>query len=319
MACEYYADSDWRWPPASGEAGLRLILAVGVLGAALVLVSRGFGADIGGDRRHPRARRGRRSRRSPSVRGRGRETARTGQRTPSGAVAGRLLRRLRRRLDRAQPAPDEALIGRKLAIAHDYRRWDEAPFIEPEHRRLAAGGRILLLNWKPRRENDAGPWAQIARGLQDARIDSVARQVKRFRRPLFLTFHHEPEDGVGVYGGVDDYARAFGSSPASGVGRPQCGVRLERDGLEPLRGIPLRAMRATTSWTGSPGTPTTGSTATGATAIGSSSPTKSGPSTAGCACTATPTSPSCSASTAPMSRSPGSQQRRRGSCAPATL
>ena len=101
-----------------------------------------------------------------------------------------------------------------------------------------------MLNWKPRRENDAPVPGEIARGLQDARIDSVARQVKRFRRPLFLTFHHEPEDGVGVYGGVDDYAdvrRVVARFRRRSV-RNVAFVWNVMGSNEPLRGVPLRAM-----------------------------------------------------------------------------
>src|SRR5918992_1054414 len=86
----------------------------------------------------------------------------------------------------------EALLGRRLAIVHDYRRWDHAPLLKPEHEEWAAGGRIVFLNWNAKTDaGEAVPWAQIANGSEDARIDAAAEEAKRFARPLFIAFHHE--------------------------------------------------------------------------------------------------------------------------------
>jgi hypothetical protein len=104
----------------------------------------------------------------------------------------------------------EALLGRRFAIAHDYRRWDHAPLIKPEHEGWAADGRLVFLNWKAKnRDGSAVPWAEIASGARDARIDAVAEEAKRFAKPLFIAFHHEPEDEVGSYGGAADFAAAY--------------------------------------------------------------------------------------------------------------
>jgi hypothetical protein len=104
----------------------------------------------------------------------------------------------------------EALLGRRFAIAHDYRRWDHAPLIKPKHEGWAADGRLVFLNWKAKTVDGATtPWAEIASGSQDARIDAVAEEAKRFAKPLFIAFHHEPEDEVGSYGGAGDFAAAY--------------------------------------------------------------------------------------------------------------
>jgi hypothetical protein len=104
----------------------------------------------------------------------------------------------------------EALLGRRFAIAHDYQRWDHVPFIESEHESWAAGGRLVFLNWKAKTVDDSTtPWAEIASGSQDDRIDAVAGEVRRFGKPLFIAFHHEPEDEVGGYGDAGDFAAAY--------------------------------------------------------------------------------------------------------------
>jgi hypothetical protein len=104
----------------------------------------------------------------------------------------------------------ETLVGRKFAIAHDYRRWDHSPLISDKHKSWAEGGRMPLLNWNAKKRDDSPTaWADIAAGRQDARIDQVAQEVKLFGKPLFITFHHEPEDEVGSYGSVSDFAGAF--------------------------------------------------------------------------------------------------------------
>jgi hypothetical protein len=40
-------------------------------------------------------------------------------------------------------------------------------------------------------------------------IDSAAEEAKRFGRPLFIAFHHEPEDEVGEYGSAAEFREAF--------------------------------------------------------------------------------------------------------------
>ncbi|TQM73607.1 glycosyl hydrolase family 26 [Thermopolyspora flexuosa] len=103
----------------------------------------------------------------------------------------------------------ERRMGRKAAILHVYHRNDEL-FPTPEERELAKS-RILLINWKVSLER---PWAEIAAGRFDRRIDRLARYIKRtFPKRFFLTIHHEPEDDVRPQPGsgrtARDYAAMF--------------------------------------------------------------------------------------------------------------
>jgi beta-mannanase len=97
----------------------------------------------------------------------------------------------------------EQQLGRRFDIVHFYHQWSQN-FPTPEERSLAAGGRLLLLNWKP-----STSWANIASGAQDAQIITTAGRLKAFGRKLFLAFHHEPENDTGSFGSPSDYARAF--------------------------------------------------------------------------------------------------------------
>jgi beta-mannanase len=97
----------------------------------------------------------------------------------------------------------ERQLGRRFDIVHFYHQWGQS-FPTEQEQALAAQGRLLLLNWKA-----GAPWAQIAAGAQDAQIARTATRLKALGRPLFLAFHHEPEDDTGAFGSAGDYARAF--------------------------------------------------------------------------------------------------------------
>ncbi len=93
----------------------------------------------------------------------------------------------------------EAQIGRRFAIDHQYYRWD-SNFPGPYETWTASQGRIPLLNWKAMRSNGQPvAWASIASGAQDATIIARAQAIKAFGSPMYLTFHHEPEDDLGTW------------------------------------------------------------------------------------------------------------------------
>ena len=97
----------------------------------------------------------------------------------------------------------ESQIGRKFAIDHYYYQWTSS-FPNSAQTRTVSQGRIPFINWK-----SGGSWAAIANGSQDATIISHANAIKSFGYPLYLTFHHEPEDDLATYGTPADFAGAF--------------------------------------------------------------------------------------------------------------
>ncbi|MEO3863652.1 glycosyl hydrolase [Acrocarpospora sp. B8E8] len=102
----------------------------------------------------------------------------------------------------------EQRMGRPADIVHVYHRGEEL-FPTAEERELAAGRRLLLINWKPSRTRT---WAQIARGAVDSRIDALAEHITRtFPGRFFLTIHHEPENDVNSRRGMSaqDYAAMY--------------------------------------------------------------------------------------------------------------
>ena len=97
----------------------------------------------------------------------------------------------------------ESKIGRRFSVDHVYHGWDR-PLIGPYERWSAARGHTLLINWKAVHETADGKsmgdgagyvrWADIASGRYDAAIVARAREIKRFKKVVYLAFHHEPEN-----------------------------------------------------------------------------------------------------------------------------
>lgn len=103
----------------------------------------------------------------------------------------------------------ESQIGRTFAIDHQYYRWDSV--IPTSHESWTAdAGRIPFLSWNSRRSNGTVvPWSRIASGAEDAWISARADAFRAFARPVYLSFHHEPENDVPTFGQPSDYVAAF--------------------------------------------------------------------------------------------------------------
>jgi hypothetical protein len=103
----------------------------------------------------------------------------------------------------------ERRIGRRFAIDHEYYRWDE-PIPTAQQRWDARTGRIPFVNWfAGRTDGSVVAWGAIASGAEDAWIRQRADAFKAFGKPVYLTFHHEPENDLSVHGTPADYAAAF--------------------------------------------------------------------------------------------------------------
>jgi hypothetical protein len=97
----------------------------------------------------------------------------------------------------------EREIGRRFAIDHAYYSWGAR--IPTSHQRWDVNhGRIPFVNWR-----SGYPWAKIADGSHDGWIRARADAFEAFGDPIFLTFHHEPENDVSHFGSPQDFARAF--------------------------------------------------------------------------------------------------------------
>ena len=103
----------------------------------------------------------------------------------------------------------ESQIGRKLAIDHQYYRWDES-IPTPQEYWDAARGRLPFMSWNARTaDGSTVEWGDIADGAQDDWIAAQADAIKAFGYPIYLTFHHEPEDDLATWGTPTEYAAAF--------------------------------------------------------------------------------------------------------------
>jgi hypothetical protein len=101
----------------------------------------------------------------------------------------------------------QSLIGRKLAIVHDYYAWTQV-FPSPAEAAAANQGSLLFMDWSL--HGQGVTWSQIASGAQNAQINTEAAALKAFGRPIMVSFQHEMDRPVdAVYGTAADYVAAW--------------------------------------------------------------------------------------------------------------
>jgi hypothetical protein len=117
--------------------------------------------------------------------------------------------------ERGGESPREAIqrvegqIGRKFDIDHEYYRWDQA-IPTSQQRWDVSTGRLPFVNWSAAdADGSVIPWSSIADGSQDWWIIRRADAFMAFGSPIYLAFHHEPEDDLSRFGSSWDYAAAF--------------------------------------------------------------------------------------------------------------
>ena len=87
-------------------------------------------------------------------------------------------------------------IGRPLAITRHYFTWNISLTGKTIQRTVVAG-HIPYIAWHATTKgNVALPWASITSGSQDAWIVAQADALRNAGFPVYLTFHHEPEDDL---------------------------------------------------------------------------------------------------------------------------
>jgi chitodextrinase len=87
----------------------------------------------------------------------------------------------------------ESEIGRKFNVDHYYLHFDYG-FPRAEHLGSIASGHTLLVNLKPEISDVPALWAEIAAGKYDAYLVDKAKGFKSLGVPVFVAFHHEPEN-----------------------------------------------------------------------------------------------------------------------------
>lgn len=95
------------------------------------------------------------------------------------------------------PVRHESPTGKSLSVRRTFYTWDDhatAPndslfnTVRADH----AANRLPFVSTK------TPPWQEVANGLHDARIDQLLLELDKGGKPVWLTFHHEPEGGGGV-------------------------------------------------------------------------------------------------------------------------
>ena len=101
-------------------------------------------------------------------------------------------------------------IGRRFAIIRKYHTW-EASIPTQFETWNTHNGRTPYTSWHAIKANGTPlRWASIASGGEDGRIRSQAISIKKWGQPLYLSFHHEPEDDTGICGSAADFVAAWG-------------------------------------------------------------------------------------------------------------
>lgn len=104
----------------------------------------------------------------------------------------------------------EKLVGRTMAIDRQYYSWDEILPTGQMQWSKANGRRSYVAwhCWMNSNEGSAVPWRSIANGAQDSHITAQANSIKAWGAPIYLSFHHEPEND-GRCGSADDFRAAY--------------------------------------------------------------------------------------------------------------
>lgn len=83
-------------------------------------------------------------------------------------------------------------VGRRPAIVGSYKRWDVAPFYEPELHEIASRGAVPMIGWEPWNEESHGyRLGAIAKGRFDDYIWRSAQEAKEWGGPILLRFGQE--------------------------------------------------------------------------------------------------------------------------------
>ncbi|HSP37237.1 MAG TPA: hypothetical protein VLR26_05755 [Frankiaceae bacterium] len=91
---------------------------------------------------------------------------------------------------RAATKDMESKVGH-LQTRREYRQWNEdwASYVSDDK----ANGRLPVISVKPPQQAPGG-WNAVASGSVDQRIRDQATELASFDTPIYLTFHHEPEN-----------------------------------------------------------------------------------------------------------------------------
>jgi hypothetical protein len=104
----------------------------------------------------------------------------------------------------------EADIGRKFVVDRQYQVWND--LLPTKYVAWTSNqGRIPYVGWHAWMNTPSGPavtWKSIASGARDTWIRQQANSIKKWGRPMYLCFHHEPEDDKQC-GNAADYRAAY--------------------------------------------------------------------------------------------------------------
>jgi hypothetical protein len=105
-------------------------------------------------------------------------------------------------------------LGEAMTAARIYRRWEDR-FPTDDHRWLAKQRRLVVLSIKPIRANgERIAWTDIAAAQIGSPVYTElvdwAQRVRKFKRPIYVVLHHEPETDDDIASGTSaDFVAAW--------------------------------------------------------------------------------------------------------------
>lgn len=87
--------------------------------------------------------------------------------------------------------------GKSLSIRRTFWQWSDHDAV-PNDSIFTTVKADHAANRLPFVSTKTPPWQEVANGQHDARIDQLLRQLDSYGKPVWLSFHHEPEGGSGV-------------------------------------------------------------------------------------------------------------------------
>jgi hypothetical protein len=105
----------------------------------------------------------------------------------------------------------ERLLGTRFDMVYRFHDLDD-PVPTPDDQALVRSGRVLHLSIDSRIYQPPGrtvPWSEVAAGAYDRALTADARALAALRRPVFITFGHEPDKPMPSAGAPAEFVAAW--------------------------------------------------------------------------------------------------------------
>jgi len=85
---------------------------------------------------------------------------------------------------------------RQSDFIREFVDWNEPKLFTHAEKRLARGGRTVVVSWSSYTHKGGVRWEDVASGTYDTLIDQRAQEITDFGHPVAFTFQHEPDNQI---------------------------------------------------------------------------------------------------------------------------